>query len=51
MDPERLKANLNLSAVLPNLEDLVRYDTQAAEQISGWNLTLQFKTCRGPSAC
>lgn len=49
MDYQHVKANLNLHAVLRNLETLVACDSQAAEIIKGWQVTVQFSVFRGPS--
>ena len=49
MDYQHVKANLNLHAVLRNLETLVACDWQAAELIREWKVTLQFSVFRGPT--
>lgn len=43
-------ARLHLGAVLPLLEDIVAHDPFAREQVSGWNLTLQFQLPGGRPA-
>jgi len=50
MTTELLKANLNLYAVLKNLEDLVRYDEEMAAMAKNWNLSIQFIVKGGPKA-
>ncbi len=47
---ELIKARLNLYAVLKNLEDLVKYDSEMAELSKNWNLSIQFSVIRGPRA-
>ncbi len=49
MDYQRVKANLNLHAVLRNLETLVACDGHAADIIKEWQVTLQFSVFRGPT--
>ena len=46
---ELVKAHLNLHAVLPNLEDLVSFDTEAAELIQRWKRRVWFVVRGGPS--
>lgn len=50
MNPDLVKANLNLYAVLKNLEDLTEYDSSMKELIAGWNVSIQFTARKGPSA-
>jgi hypothetical protein len=50
MDVQNLKAHLYLHAVLPNLEDVVRYDIEAVDISKEWNKCIQFTVRRGPSA-
>ena len=50
MGYEAVRARLNLSAVLPNLEDVVRYDPEAAKLIEGARVTIQFIVAGGPKA-
>jgi len=50
MEHERIKAHLNLYAVLKNLEDLVKYDSEMAELTKNWNLSIQFLVRGGPRA-
>lgn len=45
-----IKANLNLYAVLKNLEDIVKYDTEIAKLSKDWNISIQFKVRKGPRA-
>lgn len=47
---ERLVANLNLYAVLPNLEDLVRLDPAMRQHCAAWNISIQFTALGGPKA-
>jgi hypothetical protein len=50
MGYEAVRARLNLLAVLPNLEDVVRYDPEAAELVKGARITIQFIVAGGPKA-
>lgn len=50
MDTERIRASLNLYAVLQNLEDLVRLDPVTARLSQGWDLSIQFSVHDGPAA-
>lgn len=50
MNPDLIKANLNLYAILKNLEDLTLYDKEMRELIKSWNLSIQFIVRKGPSA-
>jgi hypothetical protein len=47
---DEVRARLNLYAVLPNLEDLVRHDPEARRLASGSNITIRFRVARGPQA-
>lgn len=47
---EFVKANLNLYAVLQNLEDLVEKDSDSAAFAKTWNQTIQFTVKGGPKA-
>jgi len=47
---ERIKAHLNLYAILPNLEELVRLDTEMASLIRDKNVVVQFSVKGGPAA-
>lgn len=47
---ELIKANLNLHAVLKNLEDLVVYDAEAAALVENWDVCIQFVVWNGPKA-
>lgn len=49
MSYELVKANLNLYAVLRNLEDLPEYDTDIANEIKDWNISIQFTVMNGPA--
>lgn len=48
MSYDFVKANLNLYAVLRNLEDLPVYDPDMAEVIRTWNISIQFNVMNGP---
>lgn len=48
MSFELLKANLNLYAVLQNLEDLVEHDPEQAQAARNWDISLQFTVVNGP---
>jgi len=50
MEHELIKARLNLYAVLKNLEELVKYDSEMAELSKNWNLSIQFLVRGGPKA-
>lgn len=50
MSYEKVKAQLNLFAVLQNLEDLVVYDEQMKDLVKDWNLSIQFSVLGGPKA-
>ena len=50
VDCELIKANLNLYAVLKNLEDLVAYDSEAASLVKNWDVCIQFIVWHGPKA-
>ncbi len=48
MSYDLVKANLNLYAVLRNLEDLPKHDPEIAEEIKDWNVSIQFSVMNGP---
>lgn len=50
VDDELIKANLNLYAVLKNLEDLVACDSEAASLVKNWDVCIQFIVWHGPKA-
>jgi len=50
MRNERVKACLNLHAVLPNLEEVVAFDPQVAELTRTWDVTVEFRVRHGPQA-
>ncbi|MBI9077025.1 MAG: hypothetical protein JEZ02_16570 [Desulfatibacillum sp.] len=50
MNHDLVLANLNLYAVLPNLEELVRHDEEMALLTRDWDICIQFSVLRGPSA-
>jgi hypothetical protein len=50
MDEQLIKANINLYAVLKNLEDLVVYDSETASLIEDWEVSIQFNVLNGPEA-
>ena len=50
MSVELIKANLNLYAVIQNLEDLVKYDREMADLARDWDVSIQFTVIGGPKA-
>lgn len=50
MSYELIKANLNLYAVLKNLEDIVLYDAEIKDFAADWNISIQFTVKNGPEA-
>lgn len=50
MNPEFIKASLNLHAVLQNLEDLVAHDPEIGDLARGWRVAIQFAVFKGPAA-
>lgn len=46
----KIKANLNLYAVLKNLEDLVVYDEEIRKVSKDWSMSIQFSVKKGPKA-
>jgi len=50
MNPDLVKANLNLYAVLKNLEDLTEFDSSMKGLIASWNVSIQFSVRGGPAA-
>jgi hypothetical protein len=50
MTHELIKANLNLYAVLKNLEDIVAYDPKMISLVRDWRLSIQFVVRGGPRA-
>lgn len=50
MSRDLVRAHLNLCAVLQNLEELVKLDTEMAQLAKAWNVTLQFVVLNGPAA-
>ncbi len=50
MTNQLTKANINLYAVLRNLEDLCELDTEMKELIKGKNISIQFSVKNGPKA-
>jgi hypothetical protein len=50
MNTDLIKANLNLYAVLVNLEDLVKYDSGCAAAAKDWDVSIQFIVSGGPKA-
>ncbi len=49
MNHELVLANLNLYAVLPNMEELVKRDAEMAALTRSWNICIQFSARNGPS--
>jgi len=50
MSVQRIKAGINLYAVLKNLEDLVAFDKEAAGLVKGRKICIQFSVKNGPKA-
>jgi len=50
MSHDDIRARLNLLAVLPNLEDVVREDAEMRELVSDARITVKFNVTRGPKA-
>ena len=50
MSVQRIKAGINLYAILKNLEDLVAFDPEAGEKVKGKNITIRFSVKDGPKA-
>ena len=50
MNDQLIKANINLYAVLKNLEDLVVYDSETASLVKDWDISIQFNVLNGPKA-
>jgi len=50
MSDQLIKANLNLYAVLKNLEDLVGCDPDTALRVKNWRVSIAFNVLRGPKA-
>lgn len=50
MSYDKIKANLNLYAVLKNLEDLVSYDDEINKLAKDWSMSIQFDVIKGPKA-
>ena len=50
MSVDIIKANINLYAILKNLEDLVEYDSEVKELIKGKKISIQFSVKGGPKA-
>ena len=50
MSYQLIKANLNLYAVLKNLEDIAKYDEEIASLVKDWDVSVQFSVLNGPKA-
>lgn len=50
MSRDLIRANLNLFAVLQNLEELPRLDPEMGTFIKDWNISIQFTVWNGPAA-
>jgi len=50
MSYDLIKANLNLYAVLQNLEDLIKYDSEMNALAKDWDISIQFLVKNGPKA-
>jgi len=51
MNKDLIKANLNLYAVLKNLEDLVACDKEMKNLARDWDISIQFSVRKGPRVC
>ena len=51
MNKDLIKANLNLYAVLKNLEDLVACDKDMKNLARDWDISIQFSVRKGPRVC
>ncbi len=50
MNIDLIKANLNLYAVLKNLEDIAKFDPEIVKISKEWNVSIQFRVRKGPKA-
>ncbi len=50
MGVEKIKASLNLGAVLQNLSELCRLDPESQKLVQDWNIGIQFTVLGGPRA-
>ena len=50
MNNQEIKANLNLHAVLQNIEELTVLDREAADMVKNWDLSIRFAVRKGPRA-
>ncbi len=50
MSVAQIKANINLHAILKNLEELIEYDEEMKGLIAGKKISIQFKVKGGPKA-
>ncbi|MCX7679152.1 MAG: SCP2 sterol-binding domain-containing protein [Spirochaetes bacterium] len=50
MSTEKLRAQLNLYAVLQNLEELVVFDEEIKDFVKDWDISIQFSVIGGPKA-
>lgn len=50
MTDDLIKSNLNLYAVLQNLEDLVAWDPEMKAFTANWSISIQFSVRKGPQA-
>ena len=48
MSVDLIKANINLYAILKNLEDLVEYDSEVKKLVEGKKISIQFTVKNGP---
>ncbi|RLD82967.1 MAG: hypothetical protein DRJ07_07620, partial [Bacteroidetes bacterium] len=47
---EKIKAGVNLYAVIKNIEQLVILDPEIKELVKDWNITIEFRVKNGPDA-
>lgn len=50
-DRELIKSYIYLNAVLPQLEEIVAFDSEAQQIVKGWNCSLQMHVSGGPGVC
>jgi hypothetical protein len=50
MNNQEIMANLNLHAVLQNIEELTVLDREAADMVKNWDLCIRFAVRKGPRA-
>jgi hypothetical protein len=50
-DRELIKSYIYLNAVLPQMEEIVAFDSEAQQIVKGWNCSLQMHVSGGPGVC